>query len=202
MPYCLKVENMRFRLWPQKKWKQVLVVSFPTILVVAVLALAYTNFVNNIDPSFKSGDNLTSFTVTSPVFENGTAIPKLYTAQGENINPPLKVEGIPVGTKSLVLIVDDPSVPLMTWTHWVAWNIPPNAQITENLGQGVQGRNSWNNNGYSGPDPLFGAHSYFFKVYALDTALILNSDARKSDVLRAMDNHVLARAELFGVYIK
>jgi Raf kinase inhibitor-like YbhB/YbcL family protein len=171
------------------------------VLIVAVLAgMSYVNFVVNREPMFKVNAERAFLTLTSPAFENGATIPQKYTAQGENINPPLSVTGVPEGTASLVIIVDDPVFPLMIWNHWIIWNVPSNGMIAENTTVGVQGRNSWRENNYGGLDPPFGTHSYYFKVYALDITLNLSSDATKSDVLRAMDNHVLAKAELVGKY--
>ncbi len=98
--------------------------------------------------------------------------------------------------------MDDSSTPLITWNHWVVWNIPANStvEVSENSQQGVVGRNSWRSNSYGGPDPPFGSHTYDFKVYALDVVLDLNSDAGKNAVLKASNNHVLAKGELAGVY--
>ena len=129
-----------------------------------------------------------------------TAIPVKYTGDGENVNPPLKIDSVPEGTQSLVVIMDDPILPFMTWNHWVMWNIPVSGVVDENSAPGVQGRNSWNSNAYGGPDPPFGPHTYHFKAYALDTMLDLKAEAGKSVVLNAMNNHVLAKSELYGVY--
>jgi len=93
-------------------------------------------------------------------------------------------------------------MPMVTWNHWVMQNIAPNASISENSAVGVQGRNGWGRNEYGAPDPVSGTHTYYFKVYALDSMLNLDSSAAKGQVLRAMDNHVLAWAELFGTYAK
>ena len=142
-------------------------------------------------------------TITSPAFENNKLMPKKYAAGGENISPPLNIGGMPEGTKSLVLIVDDPDTPMkITWNHWVMWNIPPTSRIEEGSALGVQGRNTARRNSYDGPSPPFGTHRYFFKVYALDTNLDLDPNASKKDVERAMENHILAKGELIGLYHK
>lgn len=141
-----------------------------------------------------------SLSITSPAFENRKLIPKKYTADGEDVNPPINIEGIPDGTKSLVLIVDDPDAPMGTWIHWVMWNIPVRNRIDENSAPGVQGRNSWNRNSYGGPDPPSGTHRYFFKIYAIDTTLSLERTATKNDVEKAMEKHILAKGELVGLY--
>jgi hypothetical protein len=143
---------------------------------------------------------LRSLSITSPAFENRKLIPKKYTADGEDVNPPINIEGIPDGTKSLVLIVDDPDAPMGTWIHWVMWNIPVRNRIDENSAPGVQGRNSWNRNSYGGPDPPSGTHRYFFKIYAIDTTLSLERTATKNEVEKAMEKHILAKGELVGLY--
>lgn len=139
-------------------------------------------------------------TITSPVFENNRPIPKKYTCDGEDVNPPLNIEGIPVGTKSLVLIVDDPDAPMGTWDHWIVWNIPPKNKIDEDSVPGVEGVNDFRKHSYGGPCPPSGTHRYFFKVYALDVQLALDSNSRKKDVEKAMKDHILAKGELVGLY--
>ena len=138
--------------------------------------------------------------VTSPVFDNNGIIPAKYTCDGEDVNPPLKIEGISEGTKSLVLIVDDPDAPMGTWDHWIVWNISPTGKIIENSIPGTEGLNDFRKHSYGGPCPPSGTHRYFFKVYALDTKLDLNPNSRKRDVERAMKGHILAEGEIIGLY--
>ena len=138
--------------------------------------------------------------VKSDAFENNTLIPAKYTCDGDNVNPPLTINGVPNETKSLVLIVDDPDAPMGTWDHWVVWNIPPAGKIEENTIPGTEGMNSARKHSYGGPCPPWGTHRYFFKVYALDTKLDLNSNSRKKDVEKAMQDHILAKGELIGLY--
>lgn len=140
-------------------------------------------------------------TVSSLAFQHNGLIPQKYTCDGQDINPPLKVEGVPAETKSLVLIMDDPDAPLGTWDHWIVWNIPPTrTEIKEDTVPGTEGRNSFRKQRYGGPCPPRGPHRYFFKVYALETELTLDSNSRKRDVEDAMKNHVLAQGELIGLY--
>ena len=137
------------------------------------------------------------------VFGNNDKIPVKYTCDGEDINPELEILDIPENTKSLALIMDDPDSPTGTWDHWVVFNIEVSlAKIGENsVPEGsVQGLNSWDKNEYGGPCPGSGTHRYFFKIYALDVELDLDSNARKTDVERAMEGHILGKAELVGVY--
>ena len=139
-------------------------------------------------------------TISSTAFENKGLIPRKYAGEGDNVSPPLTIQGIPTGTKTLALVVDDPDATLGTWVHWVMWNIPPVETIVENSAPGVQGRNSAWKSSYSGPHPPFGIHRYFFKVYALDSDLNLDRSASKQDLEKAMMNHILAKAELVGLY--
>ena len=139
-------------------------------------------------------------TVKSPAFENNKLIPSKYTCDGEDVNPPLIIEGIPEETRSLVLIIDDPDAPMGTWDHWIVWNISPTNKIEENSVPGVQGLNDFRKHSYGGPCPPSGTHRYFFKVYALDTKLDLNQNSRKKEVEKAMKDHILAKGELIGLY--
>ena len=146
--------------------------------------------------------------LTSPAFAPNTPIPDRYTCNGSDLNPPLEIVGIPPGTRSLALIVDDPdapdpAAPRVVWEHWVLWNIDPS---TTSLEPGavpagaVQGTNSWGRTGYGGPCPPVGTHRYFFKLYALDTTLALSTASIKADVEAAMQGHILGRADLIGLY--
>ena len=138
--------------------------------------------------------------VNSPSFENNTLIPVKYTCDGDDVNPPLSLGGLPKETKSLVLIVDDPDAPMGTWDHWVVWNILPTSEIGENTVPGTEGVNTYRRHSYGGPCPPSGTHRYFFKVYALDIILDLSSNATKKDVEKAIKSHVLAKGELVGLY--
>ena len=138
-----------------------------------------------------------------PAFKHNEFIPEKYTCDGKDINPPLLVENIPSGTKSMALIVDDPDAPAGTWVHWVVWNISPDTKemkessVPEGAQQGV---NDFRKHEYGGPCPPSGTHRYFFKLYALDTMLNLGSKAKKSDVEQAMKGHILEKTELIGRY--
>lgn len=140
--------------------------------------------------------------VTSPSFEKNRPIPVKYTCDGDNVNPPTRIEGLPEGTKSVVLIIDDPDAPMGTWDHWVVWDIPPTEMIEEDSVPGVEGINDFNKHSYGGPCPPSGTHRYFFKVYSVDVKLALNPNSRKRDVENAMMGHVLAKGELVGLYAR
>lgn len=153
-------------------------------------------------------------TITSPSFAHGGEIPALYTCEGRDISPPLAWSGVPEGTKSLALIVDDPDAPdpkapKMTWVHWVLYHIPPTARglpegvQKKDLPQGtLEGLNDWKRAGYGGPCPPIGRHRYFFKLYALDALLPDLGTPTKAQIEKAMAGHVLAKAELVGTYEK
>ena len=140
----------------------------------------------------------------SSVFKEGEKIPEKYTCKGDDVNPPLKISDIPLGTKSLVLIMDDPDAPMGTWDHWMMWNIPVINEIKEDsVPKGaVQGINSWKRNDYGGPCPPSGTHRYYFKLYALDTMLNLSESSNKKELERAMNGHIVAEAKLMGVFSK
>jgi Raf kinase inhibitor-like YbhB/YbcL family protein len=140
--------------------------------------------------------------IKSTAFGNDEMIPVNYTCDGEDINPPLTISGVPADAKSLVLIVDDPDAPAGTWLHWAVWNIDPAVmEIPENsLPAGaVEGETDFGTPGYRGPCPPSGIHHYFFKLYALDTTLELGVSATVQDIEEAMDGHILESAELVGL---
>lgn len=141
--------------------------------------------------------------ITSPAFEDRQKIPPQYTCNGENINPPLEFSDIPRGTKSLVLIVDDPDAPGGTWTHWVVYNISPELrEVKENSipDDGEEGITSFGKTGYGGPCPPSGVHRYFFKLYALNKTISIEGIADKETVLKNMEDSIIAQAELVGLY--
>lgn len=151
----------------------------------------------------KEGKRMAELKITSPVFVTNGYIPARYSCDGADINPPLEIAGVPTGTKSLALIVDDPDAPVGMWVHWVVWNIDPaTREIPEDsVPRGAsQGKNDWKRNSYGGPCPPSGVHRYFFKLYALDAKLTLGTGTTKSELERAMAGHLLARSELIGLY--
>ena len=151
-------------------------------------------------------------TLTSAAFAHQGAIPTKYTCEGADVSPSLTWIGLPPGTKSLALIVDDPdapdpAAPKMTWVHWVLYNLPPTAN---GLPEGasvlpagaLQGLNDWQRTGYGGPCPPIGRHRYFFKLYALDTVLPDLGRPTKAMLEKAMKGHILVQTELTGTYQK
>jgi hypothetical protein len=150
----------------------------------------------------------TPFEITSIIIGHEQPIPAYHTCDGDDLSPPLDWNDPPEGTQSFVLIMDDPDAPGGTWVHWVLYNIPaearnlqanvsPEAQLPDGSTHGI---NSWGRLGYGGPCPPSGTHRYFFKLYALDTTLSLGENADKTQLLAAMEGHVLAEAELMGTF--
>lgn len=143
--------------------------------------------------------------IFSPEFKHNESIPKKFTCQGQDINPALKIEDIPQGTKGLALIMDDPDAPMGTWVHWVVFNISVTSTIStieEDSIPGEQAMNNFGRKNYGGPCPPSGTHRYFFKVYALDTTLELSQVTNKASLEKAMQGHILGQAELIGLYKK
>ena len=155
-----------------------------------------------------------TLSLKSPGFSHGGDIPRRYTCEGSDVSPPIAWSGVPDGTLSLALVVDDPDAPdpkapKLTWVHWILYNLPPTAGALpeavapETLPPGTeQGLNDWNRTGYGGPCPPIGRHRYFHKLYALNVVLMGLENATKAELLKAMDGHVLAQTELVGTYQK
>jgi hypothetical protein len=161
-----------------------------TIIIISVLLLTACT------------TNPSNMKITSSAFENQGQIPSKYTCDGEDINPPLKFENVPKQAQTLALIADDPDAPSGTWVHWTIWNIPVSADgIAEGAKPlGIEGMTSFGSKGYGGPCPPSGSHRYFFKLYALDTELNLDTDADKEALESAMQGHIIEQAELMGNY--
>ena len=145
------------------------------------------------------------FELISTAFEQGGPIPVKYSCDGEDISPSLAWGDPPAGTQSLALIMDDPDAPSRTWDHWIVLHISPELrELPEGVKAGdlgvIFGENSWGRSDYGGPCPPSGTHRYFFKLYALDTTLNLDETAGKSQVMAAMEGHVLAEADLMGTF--
>lgn len=145
--------------------------------------------------------------IKSSAFKHNQSIPAKYTCDGENINPPLSFLSIPKETKTLALIVEDPDVPKSMrpdgmWDHWLVWNMPPDTKKIPESSEppGTQGRNTSGSFSYIGPCPPDREHRYFFKLYALDTELHLDINVNRIELEEAMKNHILAQAELIGLY--
>lgn len=158
--------------------------------------------------------------LSSNAFKNDARIDAKYTVEGEDISPRLFWEDVPKGTKSLAIVCEDPDAPnpkhpaAEPWVHWVIFNIPAStSELPEQISRTLepsevpgakQGINSWPNDnvGYRGPAPPPGSgqHRYFFKLYALDALLDLKAGVSKKQLVVALSKHILAEAQLIGVY--
>lgn len=153
------------------------------------------------------------FKLTSPAFKNGETIPKIHTCEGKDPSPELNWSGAPAGTKSFALVMDDPDAPAGLWVHWVLYdipgglcglpgNLPKKEHVLEGAKHGASwGVDSFSRVGYGGPCPPPGKpHGYVFKLFALDKSLGLPPRATTAELGRAMEGHVLGRAELTGLF--
>jgi Raf kinase inhibitor-like YbhB/YbcL family protein len=142
----------------------------------------------------------------SPAFENGKVIPRKYGYKTENFSPPLQISEIPEGTKSLVLIMDDPDAMGAVgkvWVHWVLWNISPNTkEISENSipNNSIEGKTDFDEVGYGGPAPPDKEHTYIFKLYALNETLNLKKDSTKEEIEKSMKQYILDEVKLEGKF--
>lgn len=172
-----------------------------SVVVFSLMILLFSQ------PIMAGGEKMT-IQVHSSVFSEGAMIPRQYTCDGRDTSPDLSWTGVPEAAKSLVLICDDPDAPGGTWVHWVLFNMPQNQSelpaeippeaVLEN--GSIHGKNDFGKLGYGGPCPPGGTHRYFFKLYALDSTLDLESGSSKKQVLEAMEGHVLAEGQLMGKY--
>lgn len=153
---------------------------------------------------------LLSFVLSSPAFHNNDSMPVQYTCDGKNQSPPLAWSGLPEGTKSLALFMDDYDVQqnrflTLGYNHWIVYNIPV---TTNHFSAGeipvsaLEGFNDSKKKSYIGPCPPKGRHRYHFTLYALDKTLPNFRKPTKTKVLAAIQAHVLARAELMITYQK
>lgn len=155
------------------------------------------------DSTTPGGERWKPLKLTSTAFQDKGAISPRYSRKSNNLNPPLKIDGVPSHAKSLVIIMDDPDAPGGVWTHWVLFNIPATTSAIgemEVIPGARHGLNSWGQDKYDGPQPPSGTHRYQFKLYALDNTLGLQAGATRSQVEQAMTGHVIATAVLTGTF--
>lgn len=141
--------------------------------------------------------------IESTAFKDNKLIPPKYTCDGENINPPLVISDVSENAKSLVLVVDDPDAPGGTWVHWTVWNISPHIkEIPENScpQNSVEGITDSGRSGYCGPCPPYGTHRYFFKLFALNTTLDLDTSVKAADIEKEIEENILVKTQLVGLY--
>ncbi len=150
--------------------------------------------------------------LTSSAFVPNGKIPARYTCVGENISPPLAWSDVPPETCSFVVIMDDPDAQAVigkTFDHWVVYDLPGSLRALPEhlpgLGQlpigGVQGLTTRDQLGYLGPCPPPGqSHRYFFYLFAVDCVLGLGPGQTKAEILQGISGHILAQAELMGLF--
>ena len=173
-------------------------ISFTGMLLATVASSLFT-----IQDVHAGERTMSKLQITSPLFPHNGMIPSKFTCDGADVSPPLSIANIPEKTKSFALIVDDPDAPRGTWVHWVVWNIAAGTkEIPENSvsPEAIQGTNDFGKQRYGGPCPPSGTHRYLFKLYALDASLSLKPGSTKTQIEEAMKRHVLAQAELIGLY--
>ncbi|PZF74968.1 YbhB/YbcL family Raf kinase inhibitor-like protein [Taibaiella soli] len=138
--------------------------------------------------------------ITSSAFINEGPMPARYTCDGDGINPPLQIEGLPANTVTLALIAEDPDAPKGIFDHWIEWNIDPIKEIKEDSNPGISGNNSAGKTGYHAPCPPAGTHRYFFYIFALDTDIDLPAGADKTALQQEMEGHIIAQGNIMGTY--
>ena len=193
----------------------------PVAGVAAFLVLSVSPGCGGRDPLPPEDPNMPTIKLRSSAFTDGGMIPETFTCDGPNHSPPLAWSGVPDSARSLVLICDDPDAPRGTWSHWVAFNLPiqlkglkegvptdekiPRAVMEgsppagEDL-EAKQGKNDFGKTGYGGPCPPSGTHRYFFRIYALNSKLKLDSSATRAEVLKGIEGCILAEGRLMGKY--
>lgn len=172
------------------------------IVAVGAWYAFHTSPANIVDTKEKGIMSPSTLSLTSTAFEHKASMPSKYTCDGPNTSPPLSWGGTPEGTASFALIMDDPDAPGGTWDHWIVFNISPSVHgVAEGEEpEGMPGTSSFGSTGYGGPCPPSGTHRYVFRMYALDRDLDLQGGASKQEVLDAMKEHIIAQAELIGMY--
>lgn len=184
-----------------------------TLVILGVLAV-FGALVASVEGSARKRKGIL---LQSTSFEDGQLIPDKYTCKKDNTSPELNWKNVPAKTQSFALIVEDPDAPTQTWVHWVIFNIPLKKSTNladvyelvegfprdEKTREGImQGQNDFKKIGYDGPCPPSGQHRYYFKLYALDSMLNLPAGAMKSELLKAMDKHILGWTQIMGLYGK
>ncbi len=184
--------------------------SFLIVFLGAYLLIERAQAPQSEHASYESNLTLPMLTLTSPAFEEGGTIPAKYTCDGDNISPELRIEGVPPGTRALVLVMDDPDIPdfvktergIEKFDHWVLYNIPSDTTV---IGEGASeigspGLTSRGSEGYTGPCPPDREHRYIFRLYALSEELAFETPPTLDAVEREAREKMLESASLIGRY--
>jgi Raf kinase inhibitor-like YbhB/YbcL family protein len=171
------------------------------LLLAAVAACSSSHPSNKPEPPPATAAG--SLPVTSTAFGQGAKIPARYTCEGAGTSPPLAWSGLPSGTATVALIVDDPDAPGGTYTHWVVWDIPA---ATTSIAEGAtpagarQGRNSAGHDAWDGPCPPSGTHHYRFTIYAEPHLPDLPAGSPLDRTLSTLRTHALAQGRLTAAF--
>ena len=188
----------------KKKTKWLVITAVFAVLAMAALLL----FNRRGQTDISVDDSIPRLIVTSTAFADLGAMPDKYTGRGRDVSPALDLSDLVEGAVSVAIIMDDLDTPKDNYTHWVIWNIPafvhipegiPYGETVPELGGACQGV-AYGRNRYRGPMPPFGTHRYQFHVFVLDTMLDLDSFCGKSDLLGAMEGHIVQYGTLTGWY--
>jgi Raf kinase inhibitor-like YbhB/YbcL family protein len=175
------------------------------VLLLFALACQRREAVNAAAPPAQQAP-AAGMSITSSAFADGGALPKQYTCDGTNVNPPLDFHGVPQAAHSLALVMVDPDAPGGAFTHWLLWDIPtttPGIAEAAKTPPGVAGTNDLGQASYGGPCPPPGPpHHYVFTLYALDKTLALPAQSKRADLERAVSGHVAAQAMLTATYAR
>lgn len=188
---------------------RIIVATLPLALSLLVLIACTKNTSPPAEPDGPLPKAANSFEITSPSLKEGTMIDAKFTCDGQDLSPALAWTAPPTGTKSLVLIVDDPDAPSGLFTHWMFYGLSADLRtLAENVTKdvnvdsvGSQGKNDFDQVGYRGPCPPAGApHHYRFRLFALDDLISLKAGATRAELDAAMVNHSLAEIRLTALY--
>lgn len=180
-----------------------------TNLLKALMTIAVAALISGA--GYSKGGSEMAFTLNSPDFTEGEEIPRMFTCEGDDMSPELRWESPPEGTKSFVLIADDPDAPMGTFTHWVLYDIPGGVKrLEQGLGNDPDltgtlkhGKTDFGKEGYGGPCPPkgHGRHRYYFTVKALDVETLgIAHGASRKEVEESFEGHVLGEAGIMGTY--
>jgi len=187
--------------------KKLVVIVFVVLAAIVLILVSYPYMVSV--QRLEVTRTVRVFKLSSTAFSDGGRMPERYTCMGLDVSPPLRWEGYPLETRSFTLIVEDIDAPGGVFTHWIIYNIPANVSMLEEevekvsvLPSGVmQGLNDFGRIGYGGPCPPAGKpHRYIFKIFALDAVLDIKPAASRNEVLKALENHIIGKAELTGIF--
>ena len=155
------------------------------------------------NPAVGAATQLGDLSLSSPAFADGGAIPRRFGRDGDNVNPPLRIDGVPDGAASLALVLDDPDAPGGTFLHWLVWNVDPAVReipVGWSPAAAAVGENDFGNRRYDGPDPPDSPHTYRFKLFAVGSTLDLDPPGSVKRLGRAMAGALLGRTQLRGEY--